>query len=84
MSEPRRVRFEIEWVAPDGSYLIARQLGPGDFSWPPGTRLGGREVRGVTIPRALDRSGRPRLDLFAFRMATKGLAAGQVVELKRP
>jgi hypothetical protein len=83
-TKPRVVRFQIDFVAPDRSYVFARQLDGGDFSWPAGARLAGRLIRGVTAPRALNAAGRPRLDLFAFSLDADGLTVGDTAELVTP
>ena len=74
------MRFVVEWIAPQGEYLLARQLDDGAFEFA-GARLGGRLVRAVSMPRALDAAGKPRTDLWAFAMSTRGVSVGEVLEL---
>lgn len=77
----RGIKFAIEWIARDRSYVLARQLDAGDFSFPGGARLGGRIVTAISMPRALDADGRQRADLFAFQVDADGVAIGDVLDL---
>jgi hypothetical protein len=79
------LRFSVEYLDPSRRHVLVRQLDPGEFSWPPGTTLGGLPVRGAVVPRALDPQGHPRTDLFVFELGgTITLRVGDVVALTGP
>jgi hypothetical protein len=84
-----RVQFEVEQtLSTKGQALvIARQIGHGDFILGQSQRLGGLPIHAVvTAPRALDASGQPRLDIFAFRLLHEAdlsrLSKGDRVQLE--
>jgi hypothetical protein len=78
--------FEIEFIDPNGRFILARQLGRGGFKVGPGARLGEVPVTGVTMPRAKAPDGTLRQDIFGFKVADPALATrvrvGQTVELR--
>jgi hypothetical protein len=84
----KKMEFEIEYISKirDG-YLFARLLQKGvDFTVTDNSTLGGYPVKkSLTMPRALDKDGNPRFDLFAFQMKSKSdlknLNKGQIIEL---
>lgn len=80
--------FEVEQVLPvHGQALVfARQIGHVDFALGESPCLGGLRIHPViTAPRALDASGKQRLDFFTFRLIDKAdlsrISRGDVVEL---
>jgi len=83
------VRFEIEFVNKDRRpyYLIARHITPGhDFSLLETSFLNGfKVIPELTMPRALDKNGLPRYDLFVFYLADGNdinkFNTGTIVEL---
>ncbi len=78
--------FEIEFIDPQGRYVLARQLGREGFRLGAGSKLGEAEVVGVSQPKARGPDGTPRLDIFGFKLkepsAAQRLRVGQTVELK--
>lgn len=70
------VKFEVEHIIePKGHkpYIIVRHLTPGqNFSVAGKPYLNGVEIEpNLTIPRALNEMGEPRLDLFIFHPVNK-------------
>lgn len=79
--------FQIEFVDPEGRYVLARQLPPVvPFRLGKDARLGPCEVVGATQPRAQAPDGTPRLDIYAFRPRDRAealaLVVGRMVELR--
>ena len=65
------VKFEIEFVVSDkrkDNYVIARLMVPGqNFNVPENSFLNQVPIKsGVISPRAMDKAGAPRFDLFIF------------------
>ena len=85
------VSFEIEFVNKDKRpyYLIARHMTPGqDFSLLEMPLLNGYRLKPeMTMPRAIDKNGLPRFDLFVFFLVDGGdiikFNPGEIVELTK-
>ena len=81
------IPFQVEFVAAERGYLIARQLAPRPFRLVEGSQLDGcpLEPRHLEVPRASNPDGTPRTDLFAFLLRRREQAArfkpGDRVEL---
>ncbi len=82
------MKFRIEYIARNArpAYLIARQLGAGNFAVSATSRLGGLAIKPyLSQPRALTPDGKPDLSVFVFVLATANdlpmLWVGQEVEL---
>jgi hypothetical protein len=82
-----KIQFEIEYIFEIEGYLFAKLLQKGlHFTLTDNSTLGGYPVQKfLTMPRALDKEGNPRFDLFAFHMKVKSdlknLSNGQIIEL---
>lgn len=82
------MRFEIEAVVPDvGPGLIfARQIDEGHWTLHENAHLGGVPVVNVDMPRARDKNGNQRTDLFGFSVRSKSdlskLSVGSIVNLE--
>jgi hypothetical protein len=64
---PSEIDFVIEAVLKSKGYVLARICASTDFSLTLSATLGGVPIRPVLQqPRALNQSGQPRHDLFAF------------------
>ena len=85
-----RMRFKIEFaLEPRIGAVFARHLDDADFTLVDGSTLGGIPIKPeLTMPRALDADGNPRMDLFAFRPCVKAdverFVVGEIVELVIP
>lgn len=67
------VKFKIEFVASDGTSLIARRMTSNDFAQSPISRFGGVAIRPAVIqPRKIKPDGRQDLDVFAFAPKVSG------------
>ncbi len=82
------MQFRVETVISrvGGAYVLALQLGVGEFSLPEQPRLGGVPVvRSLSKPRALMPDGAPDTSIFAFHLVSPSdaakLVSGQLVEL---
>jgi hypothetical protein len=69
------------------AYLLARQIGAGDFQVTATSTLGGVAIKPyLQIPRVLTTEGTPDLTIFAFVLASANdlpkLSIGQVVALE--
>jgi len=81
------IPFEVEAVVVGSGIVLARRLTECSFALGEEPKLGGVAIeRVLSMPRALDANGKPRLDLFAFRpVAATDLAqfkVGEVLELE--
>jgi hypothetical protein len=80
-----KLHFQVEFVAPDGKYLLARQLDEGTFSFSPGATLKGLPLKAMANPPAQQSDGTPRVDLFVVALRnpsdTARFKVGDVVPL---
>jgi hypothetical protein len=84
------LQFEIEAVLTHSARVtvFARQLVNEPFALSETARLGGLPIHAhLSMPRALNSDGSPRLDLFAFQLRThsdlSALSVGQLVTLEQ-
>jgi len=85
---PRQeLRFEVDHVLKrDVVIILARQITPGNFTLDAHSTFGDCAIKPiVSMPRAIDREGQPRKDVFAFTLSKRTDAAkfakGRVVTL---
>ncbi len=87
--------FEVEYLQKDqkgklGSYVLVRQINKGNhFAITEHSQLSGIELKPfLSSPRALDKEGKPRTDLFVFTLKDRSqitaFTVGQIVELSSP
>ena len=85
-----RMRFKIEYaLEPRIGAVFAQRLDDDDFTLVDGATLGGIPIQPeITMPRALDADGNPRMDLFAFRPCVntdvERFVIGEIVDLVIP
>ena len=84
-----RPRFEVEstvFITGRGYVVFAKRLDEREFRINNTTRLDGVAVLGGDIPRALDKNGKPRLNLWGFLVDTEDAGGqftpGKIVELE--
>ena len=83
-------KFKIEAVTSikgSGTTVFAQYLGEADFNIQAGLLLGGCKIKSANIPRALNKDGSPRLDLWGFVLQAgedgSKLADDEIVELSQ-
>ena len=83
-------QFRIEAVTViqgRGTIVFAQYLGDGYFIIQVGFVLGGCKIQSAAMPRALNKDGSARLDLWGFQLQSgedsAQLAEGEIVELSQ-
>lgn len=80
------IPFQVEFVDPNGRFVLARQLEEALFVVDDQARLNGCQITAAANPPAQDADGNPRIDLYLFALRNRSDASrfstGTVIQLE--